>query len=153
MANELIACVFVVCVTLSIVYWWMVAPILVRRQIYKIHAIKDRFFWASLNGNIDWSYDGLFLLNSLFEADDISLSQMRLCYTQHEHKNSEKIGETATITENLDLSAREATMLIMIINSPLLYLMLRMLVLLKLRKLITGVWFDGETYWLLSAEY
>lgn len=116
--------------TMSFFYWMIVQPVLVRKYVYRMFALRDDLRWALIEGKLDKSDKHVHTLEHIIgaiiaNASEVSLSHFLLfCVKTRNIKTPKEIEsyqrDAPELVKELNHSAMDISFTIMLINSPLL---------------------------------
>jgi hypothetical protein len=115
---------------MSFFYWMIVQPVLLRRYVYRMFALRDALRWELIEGNLDKNDKHVHTLEHIIgaiiaNASEVSLSHFLLfCLKTRNVETPKEIKsyqcEAPELVKNLNRSAMDVSFDIMLINSPLL---------------------------------
>jgi len=132
MANSILLAVLVFVGAMSIFYWTVTQPILLRKYVYRMFALRDRLRWALIREDLDRENEHVRTLERIIGVIIANASKMSMlhflwfCLTTRNDgmdKDVERfLSEAPPLIQELNNSAMEASFTILLINAPVFYL-------------------------------
>jgi len=116
--------------TISFFYWMIVQPVLLRKHVYRMFALRDALRWALIEGNLDKNDKHVHTIEHIIgaiiaNASNVSLSHFLLfCVKNRNIETPKEIisyqREAPELVKRMNRTAMDVYFVIMLINSPLL---------------------------------